>query len=232
MTRKLLLFLAIALGITQIASAGRTSVGTYAFTCTNGSFPSAAFTNNNGNTGEIICSNSGTAFREGYGAHSHGVITSGTFSNDQYCKITIIDTGTTGSDTDYVGCDVRNGGGNETTVDSYSIRWGPSIGLEIVEYTNGTAGTPVDCTGTLTNGETIALGVVGTSLQGYENDSAISGCTMTDATLTTGKPGIVGHNNADALFGDDFESGDCTGGNCDVGGGGGSSGLLRHRRGN
>ncbi len=234
MMRRLFFVLALALGFSQGAEAGRTAISNggaaYAFTCTNGSFPSAIFTNNNGNTGEIVCENSGTAFREGYGAHSHGTVTTGTFAAAaQYCKITIVDTGTTGSDTDYVGCVVHSSGGNQTQVDSYAIRWGPSIGLEIVEYANGDNGTVLfDCTATITNGDTIALGIVGTTLTGYENDTAVPSCTATDGTLTTGKPGIVGHNNANALFGDDFESGDCTGGNCDVGGA--ASGLLLRRR--
>lgn len=183
----------------------------------NDTFPTG-FTNLNGFNGEIrVVNPTGTAgtFASPYISPSEARDT-GTFSNNQYAKFTV--TGFTSSNTnDQIGICLRLGtataGG--AGVNGYRVKVvDNSAGDRSVRLFRVVSGTETQLGTTqvlgLVDGDTISAEIDGTSITVFHNEVAIPGLTnITDATFSTGKPGLFCSPNGNStLRGDSYEAGD------------------------
>jgi hypothetical protein len=137
---------------------------------------------------------------------------SGTYANDQYAEVTVVDgTGMTADVNVGVGPSVRNSGewnGYFLTVTADAIRInkfvegvGPTLDLDTAAIT-------------LAVGDRIRIEVEGTTIRGYQND--VLKVEVTDSSHASGRPGVAGRIEADegALSNtdvDDWEGGDLGG---------------------
>lgn len=186
-----------------------TPVATDTFTEADGGVP-ANFTDLDGVNGQIQIA--GNKFRSPYGAYSGAVRTSGTYSNDQYsqCVLSGITASLSG---DAIGVLVRASTDVDTARDFY-FAYVTDNGTPTVTYGKVVNGTTtnfsLDSTATTwTNGDVLRLYVIGTTVAVQKNGSDV--LSTTDAALSTGRPGILGHAGAsETMRGDDWEGGDAT----------------------
>jgi hypothetical protein len=150
---------------------------------------------------------------------------SGTFSDDQYSKLTLA-TGSRGWDTsDYrIGVIVRADSATDAGRDFYALMMlndadiGVACTTRIVKMLNGTESTLSTTTTTWADGDTISLEVVTSGgnavLTAYKNDVAISALNVTDSSspFTTGKPGLYIRGSSTRPVGDNWSGGDVTSG--------------------
>lgn len=121
-----------------------------------------------------------------------------TFGNDQYAQITIaaITTGT------YIGPAVRVATSNLT-----GYRCVAASNEVLLQLENGGSETGLGTyTATINVGDVIRLEISGTSLVCKVN--GVSRITATNATLTSGRGGVSGYNNAVGVRADDWEASD------------------------
>lgn len=142
----------------------------------------------------------------------------GSFSNDQYCKITVsglafltssyvhavlvrCGTGTYNTSTDnrsfYYAAIYNDGSGTYTTV----------VG-KVVSGTNTVLASTFQA---WVDGDTLEIEVEGTDLRVYRNGTEIATLASTDSDLSTGVPGLVLSGGGQGLTMDDFEGGNITG---------------------
>lgn len=154
---------------------------------------------------------------------------SGTFSNDQYAKVQLIDVNT-GFGTDYFGGVLVRASGDtpESARDYYAaVVFADVTDFEtrLFKVVNGTYTQLATTTGTVwADNDTISCEVEGTALRVYKNDVQIAALNATDSSLTTGKPGLIGADlQASVILLDNWEGGDVTSGG---GGGGGGDEFI------
>lgn len=219
MMRRALLLLGLLL-VPFLANAGRTLVaGPLTFTGTDDTRVAAADSTNWTEQDNVfgylkIFSN---AFRQAASAVSDDAYKgAGTFTDDQYCELKIVGTWAA-SDGDYVGCTLRNSGEASPTHNAYGAWWRPSGG-GTAQAVKNVAGTrtqiSTDCSFTMAANDLFSAEAVtngaNVDIKIYKN--GVLQCTRSDTSsvLTGGKPGITGHDNADALRGDDWTAGNVT----------------------
>lgn len=138
---------------------------------------------------------------------------SGSFSDDQYAKITL-QAFSFQTNAYRVGVIVRCSADTNTAADYYSA-WvadnaanGSTKTLTVEKRVNGTKSTLLTHTSTTwTNGDTLSLEVEGTTLRVYKNDVQV-GSDITDSSLSTGKPGALVAGGGNVPAGDNWEGGD------------------------
>ncbi len=134
--------------------------------------------------------------------------TAGTFNDNQYAEITI-----TASATGYIGVGVRFQSGAHTGYGVYCN----ATDIKIIEWAAGTPTTHY--TGSACIGsDVVRLEISGSTLTLKKNGSTVT--TVSDATLTTGRPGLVGNGNQSTTAGDNFYADSLA----SQGGGGGGGG--------
>jgi hypothetical protein len=201
--------------------ATRTPVATEAFTFSNGNLSSGDWTQLNQWDGavKIYTNRFGTDNGVKCPARWNGT---GTFTNDQYalCKIY----GAASFGLSQVGVIVRASADTHTGVDGTDYYFaaindngGTNSQAVLGKVVNGTR------TDILTSdsrvwaaGDALALEAEGTVLRVYQNATLIY--STTDASLTTGKPGIFAYapSSSTALVGDDWEGGNLTAGGSSI----------------
>lgn len=132
-------------------------------------------------------------------AESSGYWASDSFTTDHYSQILYVNGGASAGTP---GCTVRHGGSAGTT--SFYLFTGSGSGSgaagKLYKLTGGTTYSLLQTTGNVTNGDTIKLTVVGTTLETFI--AGVSQGTVTDSSLSTGAPGIYGFSTVCRL--DDF----------------------------
>lgn len=137
----------------------------------------------------------------------------GTFANDQYAKITI--GGLTWQDSSYrVGVVVRCSADLNAAADYYAF-WvqddaSSNRTSKLVKVVNGTATELDSRTSAWANGDTISLEASGTTISAYKNDTLMF--SVTDTSLTTGKPGLMAAGSGSVPTADNWEGGDVSSG--------------------
>lgn len=135
----------------------------------------------------------------------------GTFANDQYAKTTI--GGMSWQDATYlIGVVVRCSADIDTAADYYAF-WvnddaSSNRTSKLVKVVNGTETVLDTRTSAWANGDTISLEVSGTTLSAYKNDTLMF--SVTDSSLTTGKPGLLIGGGGSVPTADNWEGGDVT----------------------
>lgn len=219
MRRTLLPLLLLAFAVPALA--GRTLVaGTVTFTGTDATNVSTYDTTNwqeqDGQNGFLrIYSNK---FRNDYGTFSDDVWKgTGSFTDDQYCKVTI--TGASiGGGVDAIGCTLRSTGTAYNTRTMYRVYLQNVTGtpyLRVDKVVSGTA-TQIgaNIAGTWTTGDTLIGEAVtngsNVDVKVYQNGSLLDTRPDTSSVLTGGKPGITGLYGSGSILGDDWEGGNVT----------------------
>ncbi len=110
----------------------------------------------------------------------------GTFANNQYSQV-VIAKGTNG----YQGVVVRASSGNN----AYGVVLEGGSGCKIYKWVSGTRGSIGSCTVTWTDGHTLYLEAIGTTLTAKDNGSTI-GTATSQTDLASGSPGITGYQDA------------------------------------
>jgi len=133
----------------------------------------------------------------------------GTFTDDQYSSITMLNCIGAGSSAYIIGVIVRASADTYTARDYYeaSVQVDPANPLTttLKKWVNGTATVLHSATVTWANNDVLSLEAEGTTLRVCKNGTPLGGSfTQTDSSLTTGKPGIT---LAASIYGDDWEGG-------------------------
>ncbi len=110
----------------------------------------------------------------------------GTFANNQYSQVVIVK-GTNG----YEGVVVRASSGNN----GYGVTLDGGSGCTIYKWVSGTRTSIGSCTVTWTDGHTLYLESVGTTLTVKDNGSTI-GTATSQTDLSSGSPGITGYQDS------------------------------------
>jgi hypothetical protein len=144
--------------------------------------------------------------------------TAGTFNDNQYSEITI-----SASSTGYIGVGVRLQSGAQSGYGVYCN----GTDLKLIEWSSG-AQTTTHYTGSACSvSDVVRLEVSGTNLTVKKNGTTLT--TVSDATYSTGRPGLVGRGNGSGTattLGDNWYAdnlGSQGGGGSDTGGGGGGT---------
>lgn len=122
----------------------------------------------------------------------------GAFSADQYAQAKYSTVG------HYGGVTVRITGTSTATLNGY-IALFDGTAIDLQKITNGTRANLQAGIGTVANGDTVKLEVVGTSIKVYVNGAQI-GTTTTDSSFSSGQPGLYFLSNANSLHIDDWTS--------------------------
>lgn len=137
----------------------------------------------------------------------------GTFSNDQFSSVKL--TTISGSGNNYkMGAIARAGAGIDGSRAWYEVSVtglasGPYT-TEIVLQNGGTRTVLYSATLSWATNDTVDIEVEGSTIRACKNGTPLGGSwTVTDTTLTTGKPGVVA-SGASVIFGDDWVGGDVT----------------------
>lgn len=162
--------------------------------------------------GGVHCSTSGLAAMRR---------SAGTYSADQYSKVTITSIGSQSND--QLGCGVRCSADVAPNDDGYYLYLddGATRTLRLVRRVNGSNTSLATKTGLTwgTGAHTVSLEVTGTgatvTLNGYYDDVLVDNFTNvadTDAARLTsaGRPGVICAAGGDTLYIDDWEGGDVT----------------------
>jgi hypothetical protein len=131
----------------------------------------------------------------------------GSFNNNQYAKLKL--TAITFGDNNYgIGVTVRASNDLTTTRDHYFFIAGTSGLGTLGKTVNGTVTTLHSATVGWATNDTIELEAEGTTVRAMKNGVALGGSfTVTDTSLSTGKPGVTGTGDSGVAKGDDWESG-------------------------
>lgn len=127
-----------------------------------------------------------------------------TFSNDQYSQVRIA--GGLASGTQYVQISVRSSGTSEAAFKGYAFYTDGIAGAghsEVARVVNGSWFALRSFATTFTTGDVVKMSIVGTKITLYKNGASIG--TVTDATLTTGAPGVGVYGSTVTI--DDWEGG-------------------------
>lgn len=141
--------------------------------------------------------------------------TAGNFNNNQYSQITL----TALSSGNYIGTAVRTQDG---VFSGYFVYTDSNTAYQIQKYVNGVQTILVNNAGTpFQAGDVLRLEISGTTLTLKRNGSVVT--TTTDATFSSGRPGVAGNGTATTTRGDDWSAGDVATSGGGGGGGGGAS---------
>lgn len=146
-------------------------------------------------------------FNDGAGtsnSYSEVATTEVDFANDHEAEITVHALGTA----DYVGPAVR-----VSASGCYAVRCdGANAAGRVIVRMDGTTPTNIGTVRVIpVNGDTVKLRAVGSTITVYVNGSLVD--TVTDATFTTGQPGIYYHRgNSSVSRGDNFSAADIASG--------------------
>lgn len=189
-----------------------TSVATSNFNAdADGVFPSAEFTNLDGVNGRLnVVNPTGTSgqFNNPFTAYS-GARRIGTFNANQYAEVTLAVL-TSATNNDAIGCIVRASTDVDSARDFY-FAYVQDTGVPTLTYgkvVNGTVTAFASNSGITTwaNGDKLLLYVQGTKVAVKKNRGADL-LSTTDASLTTGNPGILARFGAGIARGDDADFG-------------------------
>lgn len=138
-------------------------------------------------------------------------IGSGTFTDDQYSSLTIVNTPAGSSSSAAVGVIVR-ASGNAGTRSFYEfyIDGAATVNTTLVKWVSGTRTVLNTSTSpTWAAGDKIELEVEGTTVRAMKNGVALGGSyTTTDSSVTTGSPGVT--VSAAQIMGDNWNAGNMT----------------------
>lgn len=115
--------------------------------------------------------------------------------NNQFSQAKFVVVGTVGN----AGVIVR---AQATGSQGYFMHCNGSNPCRIYRVANGPTYTQIgtDCSGGFpVAGDIIKIDIQGTTITGYKNGILLTGCTGTDATYATGKPGIWGQGNSGSV---------------------------------
>lgn len=136
----------------------------------------------------------------------------GSFTNDQYSAIII--GGLSFLSNQYgIGTSVRSNGLTDASRSYYEVviyadSGGPNYQTDVNKYVAGTYTNLASATSpTWANGDEASIEVVGTTITIKKNGIALGGVfTLTDSSLSTGKPGITGAGG-DTIYADSWQAG-------------------------
>jgi endonuclease/exonuclease/phosphatase family metal-dependent hydrolase len=164
----------------------------------------ASWTVNAGN----FAINTNSVYANGAGnGYSMAIWNQSSFSNDQYAEITLPALTSGG----YIGVVVR---GQSGSFSGYIVV-ADSVGSSVLRCDAGTC-TLLTSGGVFSQGDTLRLEASGTSITLKKNGSVLAG--VTDATYSSGRPGLAGYSNVTGSRGDNFNAASIS-----LGGGGGGS---------
>lgn len=137
----------------------------------------------------------------------------GSFTNDQYSQVTLVNGSAVVDSQTWAGVIVRasadTGAGRDMYM-AYKVLSGISNFIVLARVVNGTFTSLYSATHSAADGDVLGLGVEGTTLTVYLNGTALGGgWTATDASLSSGAPGVLCCNLA---FVDTWEGGNITSG--------------------
>ena len=173
---------------------------------------------NTGNAG-VISINSSTKAEGQYGVQPTDEIAtvvwagSGTFTDDQYASIKVLNVTSGGGSTDRVAATARASGTGASR--SYyeavcKFNSGGTPTIELAKWVTGTRTILHSAATALANNDTLEIEVEGTTVRVLKNGTALGGSfTQTDASISTGKPGF---GATVATYGDDWDGGNITSG--------------------
>lgn len=146
----------------------------------------------------------------------------GTFTDDQYSSVQITNLAGWASDSYHFGVIARASGDTDSNRDYYfaSITgavngspWECSFGKTV----NGTTTDLNTANITFAEGDAIEIECEGTTIRVLVNGTALGGSfTVTDSSITTGKPGVLAGGAATTIRGDNWEGGNITAGGADL----------------
>lgn len=149
-------------------------------------------------------------------------IGAGTFSNDHYSSTLVVTTPTSSSTTNTIGAIGRASGSAGTrTFYEFFVEGDPTSPITTLnKWVNGTRTILAQATGvTWAANDLIEIECEGTTIRGCKNNTVLgsggfsfttgSTFTVTDASISTGAPGVVVSGTA-GIFGDDWKAGDMT----------------------
>lgn len=186
------------------------AIATSAFTGTNGATPTD-FTALNPADGSIVIDTNRIESNVSSQTLDARWTGSGTFSDDQYAKLTVTGLSNPGG-LNQMGVILRASADTEGSRDCYRVfvRENNTTEIRIEKIVNGTT-TVLNTTNVsaFANGDTVEGEVEGTTIRSYRNGTLVA--SVTDSALTTGKPGITARLEfGPGLFGDNWEAGDMT----------------------
>lgn len=191
----------------------RTPIATSAFTGTDGAVPTN-FTSLDDNNGQVQIA--GNKYHSPYSGYSEAVWSgAGSFTADQYAKSVL--SGLTGlANGDAIGVTCRQSNDTFGARDGYRayVTDGLTTVLTLEKIVNDTiTSLGTNSAQAWANTDTVECEAIGTTITALRNGVVV--ITVTDSSLSTGKPGIIGHAGLmDSVRGDDWE-----GGNSAAGGG-------------
>jgi hypothetical protein len=184
----------------------RTPVATSTFTGTNGNVPTG-FTDLNGVDGQVQIS--GNKFTVPYTDVADLVWSgAGSFTNDQYAKCVITNLANPGS-LNKLGVTARSSTDGHGARDMYRcyVYEDNTTTIILEKSVNDVVTQLGSATPAFANGNTVEIECSGTSISGLVNGTVVIG-PVTDAALSTGKPGVTGEMGFSTnLLGDDWEGG-------------------------
>jgi len=139
----------------------------------------------------------------------------GSFTADQYAKAVVGGMSYTNSN-NVAGVILRASSDTDSNRDYYLVivqddnSSGSAHTVQIHKIVNGTITQLSTTTQTYSNGDTIEAEAEGTTIRAYRNGSIISALTVTDASLSSGNPGIILGGGSLTL--DNWEGGNLTAG--------------------
>ncbi len=142
----------------------------------------------------------------------------GSFTDNQYCEVTISGLTNIGGTSRGFGVLVRASTDTNGARDYYGVYvaaddlGGGSYSTYLFKVVNGTHTTIHSAGVSWVDGDEVSIEAEGTTLRACRNAVALGGSfTQTDSALTTGKPGLIG-GAAGVVVGDDFVGGNITAG--------------------
>lgn len=144
----------------------------------------------------------------------------GTFSDDQYSSLVFLETDF-GVSPYGMGVVARASGDTDTTRDYYYFFANSNDTYVLGKVVNGTNTNLATGSRTWVDGERIEIECEGTTIRGMVD--GVSVASVTDASLTTGKPGVLGSGDSFVATGDDWDGGDIVAGAVSVALGGSAS---------
>jgi hypothetical protein len=184
----------------------RTQIATSAFTGTDGAVPTG-FTDLNGVDGQVQIS--GNKVTVPYTDVSDIVWSgAGSFTNDQYAKMVITGLANPGS-LNKLGVTARSSTDGHGARDMYRcyVYEDNTTTIVLEKSVNDVVTSLGTATPAFANGNTVEIECTGTSISGLVNGVVVIG-PVTDAALSTGKPGVTGEMGFSTnILGDDWEAG-------------------------
>lgn len=202
----------------------RTSIATDNFNRANGPLGAnwASLNNANGADPAIQTNVIGGAVAGGPGGNAAAArwVGTGTFTDDQYSSIVIVEADT-GSANYGMGVVARASADTDAARDYYYFAAASNDTYILAKIVNGAETTLASGSQNWVDGDRVEIECQGTTIRGMRN--AVTVASVTDSALTTGKPGIAPWGDGFLATGDDWEGGNLTVGDVTVALGGSAS---------